>query len=165
MTTQTVNSGRQGFISAARRSLIAVCWLYALGVVVRVFAVGMVFLAGQGGWLEIHRATGHALGLFAIAALLAGLFGRLPRPLLAAAFGLFVLHGLQYAFVESSGFVQAFHAVNAVVIFWLTTSLASADVESVAVGTTARHSSAHHPCTNLKHHSPGLSCLEEGIGL
>ena len=124
MTTQTVSSGRRGIISAARWLLISVCWLYAAGVVVQVFAIGMVFLAGQGGWLEVHRATGHALGLFALAAPLAGLFGRVPRPLLVASFGLFVLHGLQYAFVESGSFVRALHAVNAMLLFWLTTSLA-----------------------------------------
>lgn len=73
----------------------------------------MVFLAGQGAWLELHRALGHSLGFPAIAAPLAGFFGRLPRPLLALSLGLFVLHGLQYAFVESGSFVRAFHAVNA----------------------------------------------------
>ena len=123
MTTQRVSSGRRGFVSAARWLLVAVCWLYAVGVAAQVFAVGMVFLAGQGGWLEVHRTTGHALGLFAIAAPLAGLFGRVPRPLLAASFGLFVLHGLQYALIESGTFVRAFHAVNAVLLFWLAVSL------------------------------------------
>lgn len=84
----------------------------------------MVLLVGQGGWLEVHRAIGHALGLFAIVTPLVGLLGRLPRSLLVAAFGLFVLHGLQYAFIESSSFVRALHAVNAVTLFWLATFLA-----------------------------------------
>lgn len=123
MTTRTVSSGRRSFTGAARWLFVAVCWLYAAGVAAQVYAIGMVFLAGQGGWLEVHRTTGHALGLFAIVAPLAGLLGRLPRPLLAAAFGLFVLHGLQYAFVESGGLVRAFHAVNAVLLFWLAASL------------------------------------------
>lgn len=108
MTTKTFSLGRRSFTGAARWLFVAVCWLYAAGVAAQVFAIGMVLLAGQGTWLELHRALGHGLGLLAIAAPLAGLFGRVQRLLLVGSLGLFVLHGLQYAFIESGSFVRAF---------------------------------------------------------
>ena len=125
MTTQTLKAKRQGYVGAARWAFVAACWLYAAGVVLQVFCIGMVFLAGQGQYLEVHRAVGHGVGTFAILALLGGLFSKLPRKLLMGAFGLVLLHGLQYAFIGAGGsFVRAFHAVNAVLLFWLAASLA-----------------------------------------
>lgn len=131
MTSQTLKGERRAYVSLARWVLIASCWLYAGGVVLQVFAVGMVFLSGQGGWLETHRMVGHGLGLVAVAAPLAGFFGRLPRSMLVASFGLFVLHGLQYAFIESGTFVRAFHAVNAVLLFWLAVYLGQVVLRSL----------------------------------
>ncbi len=126
MTTQTLRTERQGYVRVARWSFVTACWLYAVGVTLQVFCIGMVFLAGQGGWLGLHRTVGHSIGFFAILALLSGLFARLPWRLLMGALGLFLLHGLQYAFLEASGgsFVRAFHAVDAVLLFWLAMSLA-----------------------------------------
>ena len=112
-------------LGVARWSLVAACRLFAGGVAFQVFCVGMVLLAGQGAWLEVHRSAGSALGLLVFLALASAFAARLPRRLLAAAAGLFLLYGLQFAFVGAPGgsFVRAFHAVNAVALFWLATYL------------------------------------------
>ena len=127
MTTQTLSSARRGYVNVARWSLVIAGWLYAVGVVLQVFCIGMVFLAGQGQWLEVHRTIGHSVGLPAIVALLSAVVARLPRQLLLAALGLVLLHGLQYAFVGAANgsFLRAFHAVDAVLLFWLATYLKS----------------------------------------
>ena len=125
MPTQALKEEHRAYVSAARWAVVASSWLYAGGVVLQVFCIGMVLLAGQGAWLETHRLVGHWIGLAAILALVNGLAARLPWPYLALAGGLVVLHGLQYAFIGAAGgsFVRAFHAANAVILFWLAVHL------------------------------------------
>lgn len=127
MTTQTRSFKPPAPLQrVARRAFSVLAGLYALGVAAQVFAVGMVLLGGQGLWLEHHRTLGHALGVLVIALPVTGLVGRLPRFALLGAALLFVLHGLQYTFVYSgeAAFVRALHALNALALFWLASTLA-----------------------------------------
>ncbi len=108
-------------ISVANWIYIVLAWLYSSALVLQLFAIGMVFLAGQGEWLAYHRTIGHSIGLLALALPLAALIGRLPRRVLLAALGLLVLYGLQFIFIRTGGgsMVRALHAVNAIALFWL----------------------------------------------
>lgn len=119
MAVQTLKPSRPAYVQAARWAFVALCWLYAAGVAAQLFGVGMVFLAGQGAWLEVHRTVGHLIGFATPLALVSAFVARLPWPLLALTFGLIVLHGLQYTFIESGGVVRALHALNALVLFGL----------------------------------------------
>lgn len=131
MTIRTLSSVRRGYVSVILWLFVIACWFYAVGVVSQVFFIGMVFLVGQGQWLETHRAIGHSIGLLAILASLSALVARLPWSLLIAALALVLLHGLQYAFIEATGssFLRAFHAVGAVLLFWLAAYLGQGGVE------------------------------------
>jgi hypothetical protein len=101
----------QGFVLCA--------WLYTAGIVAQFFAIGMVVLAGHGTWLLYHIEIGHYIGLFVVLAPILAWLARLPRFLILASVGLFILHGLQYFFAgaESGSMLRALHAVNALAIF------------------------------------------------
>lgn len=100
-------------------------WLLAAWVVFQVFAIGMVFMAGQGSWLEIHELTGYSFGLPLIALIIVSFIARLSWRVRIATMVIFVLYGLQYTFVGGGPtFLRAFHAVNALAIFFTATTLA-----------------------------------------
>ena len=69
---------------------------------------------------------GHGVGTFAILALLGGLFAKLPRKLLMGGFPAWSCCTACSTPLSGAGgsFVRAFHAVNAVLLFWLAASLA-----------------------------------------
>jgi hypothetical protein len=105
---------------------VALAWLFVAGVVIQLFSIGMIFLAGQGVWLEHHRIIGHSVGLFVLALPIVALVGRMSRRVLLASLALLILYILQYAFAAAAGgsILRAFHAVNALAIFWTATSAA-----------------------------------------
>ncbi len=55
MTTQTLK--RPTYVTAARWTFLASSWLYAGGVALQVFCIGMVFLAGQGRGCGCRRTA------------------------------------------------------------------------------------------------------------
>jgi hypothetical protein len=112
--------------SYARWTFVALAWLCVAGVVLQLFSIGMVFLAGQGLWLEHHRLIGQLTGIAVLLLPVVALAGRMGRPLLVASIALSVLFVLQYAFIEAAGgsILRALHAVNALAIFWLATTAA-----------------------------------------
>ena len=107
---------------SARWFYIATVWLFALGVAVQVFAIGMVLLGGQGQWLEHHQTLGLAMSLLPLLTLLSTPFAKLPRTLVLGAAALFLLYIVQYLLVvvpTPTSVLRAFHAVNAPVLFYL----------------------------------------------
>jgi hypothetical protein len=65
------------------------------------------------------------IGIFPILMVLFALIGRLPVLTIALSVGIFMLYGLQYPFANSdTSSVAALHAVNALLMFWITTMIA-----------------------------------------
>ncbi len=110
----------------ARWLYLVLAWLCILCVVGQLFSIGMVFLAGQGNWLETHRTIGHIVGYFALGLPIVSAIGRISKRTFWAGLALVLLIGLQYFFAGAEGgsMLRALHAVNALLIFWIATSAA-----------------------------------------
>lgn len=114
-------------ITAARRVYLAAVALFAAAVAMQVFFAGLAVLVNPQYW-PLHRIAGHIVGTLTIVAVIAALAGRLPGRLIALSGLLFLLFGMQYVFIETAADLgllglRAFHAVNALALFWLATHL------------------------------------------
>lgn len=122
----------------AQQVSAVVRWVRATYVLVAACFVGaialQVFLAGASAlvhprYIGLHTTIGHVLQFFPIGLILLSLAGRLPLRLLGLTALTLVLFALQYVFlwvVPSLGIpiLRALHAVNALVLFWITLYLA-----------------------------------------
>jgi hypothetical protein len=112
-----------GSIRWARIAVVALAWLFAAGVVVQVFLVGLT-LFESADFLEDHKTLGGWLGLIPITLILVALVGRLPVRLIVMAAVLLVLYGVQYLLANiDEGYVAALHPVNTFVLFGVSTQL------------------------------------------
>lgn len=123
----TTRAPLPAFAAPARWVYLACVALFAAGVVVQVTFAGLAVLVNPSYW-PMHFISGHSVGLFTIGAALTALVGRLSARLLILTALLFLLFGFQYVFVNtlngvSGGVFRAFHAVNALALFWLATHL------------------------------------------
>src|SRR6266508_5774535 len=84
-----------GLFRRSRLAVVALAWLFAAGVVVQVFLVGLSVFESAAHW-ENHAAFGRWLGLIPLPLILVALVGRLPLSLVAMAGALLVLYGVQY---------------------------------------------------------------------
>jgi hypothetical protein len=115
-------------VRGARLAYAALAWLFVGGVVLQVFLAGMALLVDPLRIAE-HRTFGHLVLLIPYGLLAAGLVARFPRRLFGLTALLMVLSLMHTSFVHvpadgDAGFVRAFHAVNALLLFWLGTHLA-----------------------------------------
>lgn len=100
----------------SRYGLAAVAWLFAAGVVVQVFLVGLNVFDSPVRW-DDHRTFGNMIGLLTYLFPVLALIGRAGWRVVALAFGLLILFHLQYPLANAdTGWVAALHAVNALVM-------------------------------------------------
>lgn len=101
--------------------------LFAAGVVLQVFFAGAVFLAGL-PYLEYHRHLGEGLSMLPVLAFVFGFFTRERKKFVLLAVLWWFLYSLQFMFiwtVSQMGYpaLRSLHAVNALVLFWLSLRL------------------------------------------
>lgn len=107
-----------------RIGLIVSAWLYAAGIAVQVFLAGLSIFDNAGRWAD-HASFGQMVGTLPILLVIFALIGRVPVLTIGLSVAVFFLYGLQFAFANAdNGSVAALHAVNALVMFWLTTLIA-----------------------------------------
>jgi len=98
--------------------------LFAVGVVVQVFLAGMSVFDPPGRWAD-HVSIGQQIGTLTILLVIFAIVGRLSKLTIGMSVAIFFLYGLQFAFANAdAGAVAAFHAVNALALFWLTIQVA-----------------------------------------
>lgn len=110
----------------ARTGYIGAAWLFVACLFVQLFLVGLdVFDAGIPH--SVHADFAYTYGWLLPAMLLLGRLGRLRRRTLFVTALLLFLYAAQTMLpsaADAAPFVAAFHAVNAMVIFWLAINLA-----------------------------------------
>ncbi len=102
-------------------------WLYAACIVVQVFLAGLStgLLGDEPERWSDHISFGQMIGTLPILLVIFALVGRLPVITIVLTVAIFFLYGLQYPFANTdSSNVAALHAVNALVMFWLTILIA-----------------------------------------
>ena len=103
---------------------LVAAWLFVGGVVLQAFLAGQgITQLGGTGNFEAHISFGYtAMGLLALAVLVAGLVGRVPRRQVGLSVGLLVLYivqtSLPYA-KASTPVIAALHPANAMLLFAL----------------------------------------------
>ena len=107
---------------------IFVAWLFALCIVVQAFLAGLSIFAGPTWWV-IHVEAGHWFNPIPLLLLLLAFPGRFPRSIVLLSGLLFLQYEVQVALIEVVGSLHwpvlaAFHPVNAVVMFWVTVTVA-----------------------------------------
>lgn len=108
--------------------MVVTAWLYALCILIQVFLAGLStgLLGGEPARWSDHVSFGQMIGSLPVLLIVFALIGRVSIPVLAMSGAIFFLYGFQYVFANSNtGEVAALHAVNALVMFWLTTTIAT----------------------------------------
>ncbi len=114
--------------SIARRAFPVLSWAYVAALGVQVFFAGMYVFAGARN-IELHKNFAHVIGLLTILLVLAAFVGRVDRAdkrLTLAVVGLlFVQGGLVHVHqFFNMPLVAALHPVNALVLTWVSVTLA-----------------------------------------
>ncbi|GAB4214189.1 MAG: hypothetical protein OHK0022_52360 [Roseiflexaceae bacterium] len=116
---------RNGWV---QQVFVGLAWLLAGTMLAQVFLAGMNVFT-QPRWWGLHIQLGHAIGGGLMLLALVAWLGRLPTRLRWCALLALGLFALQYNHRTIAGLfhlpaLAALHAANALVLFWLTTSLA-----------------------------------------
>jgi hypothetical protein len=102
-------------------------WLYAVCILVQVFLAGLstgLLGAEPQRWSD-HVSFGQMIGTLPILLVIFALVGRVSILTIVLSVAIFFLYGLQYPFANTNtSAVAALHAVNALVMFWITTQIA-----------------------------------------
>ena len=115
---------RGGIVRWTRIGFVVSALLFAVGVVVQVFLAGMSVFDPPGRWAD-HVSIGQQIGTLTILLVIFAIVGRLSKLTIGMSVAIFFLYGLQFAFANAdAGAVAAFHAVNALALFWLTIQVA-----------------------------------------
>jgi hypothetical protein len=118
---------RGGIVRVGQIGLTVSAWLYAACIAVQVFLAGLStgLLGGEPDRWTDHISFGQMIGTLPILLVIFALVGRLPVLTIVLSVAIFFLYGLQYPFANTdTSNVAALHAVNALVMFWLTTLIA-----------------------------------------
>jgi len=118
---------RGGFARLGQIGLTVSAWLYAACILVQVFLAGLStgLLGNEPQRWSDHISFGQMIGTLPILLVIFALIGRLPVITIVLSVAIFFLYGLQYPFANTdNGNVAALHAVNALVMFWITTLIA-----------------------------------------
>jgi hypothetical protein len=118
-----VTHKESGLVRRSRVVVVVLAQLFAVGIVVQVFLVGLSVFESASFWGD-HAALGSWLGLIPIPLVLASLVGHLPVRLVVLASMLIVLSGLQHLLVRADeGHLAALHPVSALALFGLAVQL------------------------------------------
>jgi hypothetical protein len=102
-------------------------WLYAVCILIQVFLAGLstgLLGAEPQRWSD-HVSFGQMIGTLPILLVIFALVGRVSVLTIVLSVAIFFLYGLQYPFANTNtSAVAALHAVNALVMFWITTQIA-----------------------------------------
>lgn len=118
---------RGGIKRLGQIGLAVSAWLYAACIIIQVFLAGLStgLLGNEPERWSDHISFGQMIGTLPILLVVFALAGRLPVVTIGISVAVFFLYGLQYPFANTdTGSVAALHAVNALVMFWLTTLIA-----------------------------------------
>lgn len=127
-----------GLTYRLRQLQLALAVLFVAMIGLQVFFAGLGVLVSP-RYFAWHVSLGHLFSLPIFGLFLLGILGRSGWTSLGLSAALFFLYGLQYAFLEGTeGFVRAFHALNALVLFWLALSLARLIWRKVRVAAPVR---------------------------
>jgi len=121
--TQTVTRPVSSIACGVRLLYAITACLFVAGVILQVFLAGLGLMV-DGDRLADHQAAGYLVIQIPYAMLLIALFARLPRGLLVATVLLALLATIHDVVVYmpadgDTGFLRAFHPVNALLLFWL----------------------------------------------
>ena len=121
-----------------RIGLTVSAWLYAVCILVQVFLAGLstgLLGAEPQRWSD-HVSFGQMIGTLPILLVIFALVGRVSILTIVLSVAIFFLYGLQYPFANTNtSAVAALHAVNALVMFWITTQIAQQAQRMVFPGT------------------------------
>lgn len=142
--TNSDTNRRSPIVHMSRIIYLLLAGLFAGGIAIQVFLAGAGVLVNP-SYFGMHTTFGQILELFPILLLIVGLIARLPWPLLGLTALLFALFMLQYFFLygvaPATGLVvlRAFHAVNALAMFWATLYLFSSSRKLLRAAPVATH--------------------------
>lgn len=114
---------RGGIVRLGRIGLAVSAGLYAACIVVQVFLAGLstALLGNEPQRWSDHTAFGQMIGTLTILMVLGAVIGRMPLLTIGLTVAIFFLYGFQFISANTdTGSVAALHAVNALVMFWLT---------------------------------------------
>lgn len=130
-----VEEGEGKLVRHARIGFVGVAWLFVACLFVQLFLVGLdLFEAGIPH--SVHADFAYTYGWLLPGLLLLGRVGRLGGRTVSLSAVLLVLYAAQTllpSIADAVPLLAAFHAVNALVIFWLAISLAHRAGRSVAL--------------------------------
>lgn len=126
------------FIYRTRQLHLVLAVLFVAVLVLQVFFAGLGVLVSP-RYFALHTGLGHLVSLPIFALFIVGLLGRCGWRSLSLSAALFFLYGLQYAFLEGGeGPVRALHAVNALLMFWLSLRLVARSRQGVRAAAPAQ---------------------------
>jgi hypothetical protein len=111
----------------ARIAYQALAWIFVACLVIQIFLVGLDLFEVIGSEAGVHRSFAYTYGWLAPILVLLAVAGRLPRHRLWLTMLLLVLFAVQTylpTLKDQAPWLAAFHAVNALLIFWLAVRLA-----------------------------------------
>ncbi|MBL8165769.1 MAG: hypothetical protein JNJ61_27540 [Anaerolineae bacterium] len=107
-------------MTLSRYAYAVTAWLFAAGILIQVFLIGLTFLGGQPS-LQTHIGLGHGLAVAPLVMIVAAYTGRLPRPMKLFTWIALVVYVLLADVVifmgGSSPIIAALHPVLAVLLF------------------------------------------------
>ena len=115
------------FVTAARLAFTAMAWLFVACLIVQLFLVGLDLFEVIGADSRVHREFAYVYGWIAPLLVLLAAAARMPRGRQLVAILLLVLFAMQTylpSLAERASLVAAFHAVNALAVFWVALHLA-----------------------------------------
>lgn len=114
-------------LALSRYAYVVTAWLFAAGILIQVFLIGLSFLGGQPS-LQTHTGLGHGLAVAPLVMIVAAYTGRLPHPLKLStwiALVVYILLADVVIFMRGSApIIAALHPVLAVILFGTVGSLA-----------------------------------------
>lgn len=107
-------------VRLSRYAYAVTAWLFAAGILIQVFLIGLTFLGGQPS-LQTHIGLGHGLAVAPLVMVVLAYTGRLPRPMKLftwIALVVYVLLADVVIFMRGSApIIAALHPVLAVLLF------------------------------------------------
>jgi len=104
------------FTRGVRYGLVAVAWLFAVGVVVQIFLAGLSLFESSEYWAN-HVDIGHMISLLVYLLPILALLGRVGRQRIVLAFAVLALYLVQIILpMIDVGFIAALHALNAFLV-------------------------------------------------
>lgn len=114
-------------LALSRYAYALTAWLFAAGILIQVFLIGLTFLGGQPS-LQTHTGLGHGLAVAPLVMIVAAYIGRLPHLMKLftwIALVVYILLADVVIFMRGSApIIAALHPVLAVILFGTVGSLA-----------------------------------------